>query len=137
MTSEHASDEQLQQYAIDGTTMRAHIDTCAHCQQKAAFYTQLITAIEVQPLPMPEFDISELVIAHLETKRSNWRIFLAVAAAVLPIGIGMYYFRMQLFAGISIFFIFLMAIIAVCIVTAMAIDQVKTYRHKMNILATK
>ena len=141
MTSEHANDEQLQLFAIDSKacapTVRAHINTCADCQAKAADYRQLMAAIEVQPLPLLDFDISELVLERLETKRSNWWIYVALAAAVLPIGIGMYYFRMQLFGGMNIFFIFLLAITAVCIVIATIIDQVKNYRQKMNILATK
>jgi hypothetical protein len=141
MTSEHASDAQLQQFAIDSNAcepaIRTHIDRCADCQEKLAFYTQLISAIEVQPLPLPHFDTSELVLARLQTKKSNGWIYMAIAAVVLPIGIAMYIFRVQLFTGTSLFFIFLMAVTAVCVLAAMMIDQVKTYRHKMNILATK
>ena len=67
--AQHLNDSTIQEYVTNRqhctAPVIAHMQTCTGCQQKAALYQQLITAIQEQPVPVLGFDIATLVMPQL------------------------------------------------------------------------
>jgi hypothetical protein len=132
MTSEHLSDEQIQEVVLSKLN-NEHVQTCALCKEKAEAYQLLITAIEQEPAPLLDLDVSALVMATIETKKSRngWRYVLIVGGLLIP-GAFIYYFRAVLFYGISSLLIYLLAITGLFFLIAMVADQFNTYKNKLQ-----
>jgi hypothetical protein len=137
--SEHLSEEEIQEYVLNEQN-NEHIQTCALCKAKVEAYQLLITAIEQEPPPVPDFDITDLVMAKLETKKTaNGWIYVFMVTGLVISGAFIYLVRTDiavLFNGISTFLIYLFAITGLFILIAMVADQYKTYKNKMSMLDT-
>src|SRR5688500_13225078 len=111
MMNEHLSDEQIQTFVLDRSACEPgigeHVQQCDLCQTKVQAYQLMITAIEEQPIPAFDFDISEVVLANIELqqrKGRNWWMFILIAVGVLISGVAVYLFRediVSIFQGIS------------------------------------
>lgn len=142
----HLSDEQIQEFVLHQPAvepaLQAHVQVCELCRSKVAAYELIIAAIEQQPAPALDFNISELVLSEIETQKQRnryWWLYLIVFGAVVITGAVIYQFRKDitaLFAGAGYFFIYLAAVISLFIAIAVVIDQLKTYKTKMKIIAT-
>ena len=145
MVTKHVTDDEVQQYAVDKTNCEkrivAHIHLCEECRSKAEVYQLLITGIKQQPQPAFNFDLSELVVQQLPSRKekTNDRFLLWV---LLFVGIGfigtiLYYFEgsfVYLFNGIAAIFIYLMIITALTVFTGLFIDMYRKYDNEMKLL---
>jgi len=146
MTNEHLSDEQIQTFVLDRSTCEPgigeHVQQCDLCQMKVETYQLMITAIEEQPIPAFDFDISEAVLANIEWQKRNgrnWWLFILIAAGLSVSGVAVYLFREDIagmFQGISTFLIYLIAFTGLLILIAVMIDMLKSYKSKLKIIAT-
>lgn len=144
--NEHLSDEQIQEFVLDSSAcapnIGEHVQLCDLCRMKVETYQQMITAIEEQPIPAFDFDISEAVLAGIALQKRNgrnWWLFFFIATGVLVTGTAVYLFRKEIaiaFEGISTFLIYLMLVTGVLILTAVIIDMLKSYKTKLKIIAT-
>ena len=144
--SEHLSDEQIQEFVLDSSAcapgIGEHVQLCDLCRVKVETYQQVITAIEEQPIPAFDFDISEAVLAGIALQKRNgrnWWLFFFFATGILVTGIAVYLFRKEIaivFEGISTFLIYLMLVTGVFILIAVIIDMLKSYKTKLKIIAT-
>lgn len=143
---EHLSDEQVQTFVLDRSACEPgigeHVQQCDLCQTKVETYQLMITAIEEQPIPAFDFDISEAVLANIELqqrKGRNWWMFLLIAVGILIFGVAVYLFKediASIFQGISTFLVYLIALTGLLILIAVIIDMLKSYKAKLKILAT-
>lgn len=133
--SEHLSDEEIQECVLNKFSNQ-HVQNCALCKEKVEAYQLIITAIEQEPAPVLDFDISELVLAKIETKRSrNVWMYVLAAACVLITALAIYLFRKDIavvFNGISTFLIFLLAIPGLFILVVMIADQFRNYKDRLQ-----
>jgi hypothetical protein len=142
--NEHLSDEQIQTFVFDRSACEQgigeHVQQCDLCQTKVEAYQLMITAIEEQPIPAFDFDISEAVLANIELQKRNgrnWWLFMLIAAGVLITGVAVYLFIEDitiLFKGIGTFLTYLIILTGVFILVAVVIDMLKTYKTKMHML---
>jgi len=69
MNISHASDIEIQQYALDKTTYEAgvveHVSACEVCRMKAENYLLLFSALKEADRPVAEFDVAAAVLAAL------------------------------------------------------------------------
>ena len=142
MIDEHLSDEQIQELAIDrsavAASVQAHVQRCEQCSAKVEAYQLVIAAIDDQPVPAFDFDISEVVLAQIvkqqKSERYRWLYWL-IALGILVSGGAIYLFWQYialLFTGINIILICLTVITGLLIMTAMIIDMLRTYRNNCN-----
>jgi hypothetical protein len=146
MMNEHLSDEQIQEFVLDPSAsapaISEHAQLCALCRTKVEAYQVMITAIEEQPVPAFDFDISEAVLANIALQKRNgrnWWLFILIAAGISVSGVAVYLFWKDIagiFQGLSTFFIYLMALTGLLILMAVVIDMLKTYKTKLKIIAT-
>ena len=144
--NEHLSDEQIQTFVLDRSTCEPgigeHVQQCDLCQMKVETYQLMIMAIEEQPVPAFDFDISEAVLAGIALQKPrgrNWWLFMLIAAVVSVTGVAVYLFREDIaaiFQGISSFLIYLIALTGLLILMAVTIDMLKSYKTKLKIIAT-
>jgi hypothetical protein len=106
MIEAHPSDMELQQYAQDRgscpNTVITHVEGCPHCRAAIAAYGQLFEALEQQPVPAFDFDVTALVMTKLPGER-NYKYVIA-AIIFFVIAIPAYLFRKNafyVFTGIS------------------------------------
>jgi hypothetical protein len=67
--TQHANDASIQEYVINknncSSQLVAHIQQCPECQAKATAYALIISAIQEQPAPVFDFNVTELVMPQL------------------------------------------------------------------------
>src|SRR3982751_2702884 len=77
MTTKHLTDDDLQQYVLNGGSanndMTAHIHACEDCRARVETYRVLIRGIEQLPAPVFDFDLQELVLSHVPTAAAKKR----------------------------------------------------------------
>lgn len=144
MINEHLSDEQVQEFALDRSAcderISAHVQLCELCSAKVEAYQLVITAIDDQPVPAFDFDISTAVLAQIgkqqKSERYRWLYWL-VALGILASSAGIYLFWQYiavLFTGINTLLIYMAVISGLLIMIAVIIDMFKAYRMKMTLL---
>ncbi len=146
MITKHLTDEEIQQYAFDRSSIEnritGHIHQCEDCKARAENYRLLFTGIKEQPQPSFDFDLAELVLSQLPQPKSkalpgNFFVYLLVFVAISMAGILCYVFReylFSLFAGITPFLILLIGTTGIIVLIALSADMYKTYKKKMNTL---
>ena len=144
--NEHLSDEQIQEFVLDSSACEPgigeHVQHCDLCKTKVEAYQLVITAIEEQPVPAFDFDISEAVLANIalqKQQKKNWWMYLLISIGILSTGTAVYLFKedlVSIFQGIGTFLIYLMIITGLFILMAVVIDMLKSYKAKLKIIAT-
>ena len=114
MISEHASESDIQMYALTPdavtATTAAHIEQCDHCRDTVASYQFIFGEIKEAPRPSFDFDLSSLVLQQVplhesSSSRGSLPVWLWLSISFL-VAIPLYVFRenlAELFKGISIF----------------------------------
>ncbi len=145
MKNIHASEQVIQDYATNGSLneeQRAHIESCMHCQKEAAAYQLLFSRIKDEPVASFEFDLSGMVLSQLPATRSRLSADKFIAGFLLLfiggfIGIPVILFRqyiLNMFSGISPFFIYSIVFSAILILSYQAIGMYKKFRKQMQLL---
>lgn len=69
MPTQHPNDTDIQEYVTNkngcSNQLVLHIQQCTGCQAKAAAYELIISAIQEQPAPVFDFNVTELVMPQL------------------------------------------------------------------------
>jgi hypothetical protein len=144
MNSNHLTEEQIQQYAMEPSTcgeeIKQHVDTCGYCQSQAAVYLQLFAAIKEQPQPSFDMDLSSLVLPQLSPvpRKSTDGLLLIFGLLVLAsLFILGYVFRNifpNIFNGIIPIMGYLMCITVLIVVGFQCIDIFSKYQKQLNAL---
>ena len=146
MINKHLSDEEIQEYVLYKTALPEnyieHIETCESCKTKAANYKLLFAEISQQPASSFTFNLSGLVLQQLPQSKprnrfENFVVYFPAFVAVAAVAFGAYFFRKRIeniFAGITVVFMYVMIIATVIIVTLKSIDMYKKYHQKISML---
>jgi hypothetical protein len=146
MMTSHPSEREIQQYALDKPgctkTLIEHIESCEHCRAGVTTYQLLFSEIKQQPNPAFDFDLSALVLPHLPSSppRLSADRFIAgflVFFICCCVGIPIFLFRqylLNMFSGVSSFFIYSIICSAVIIVLFKTLDMYKKYQKQMQLL---
>ncbi|MEO8404006.1 MAG: hypothetical protein ABI480_05410 [Chitinophagaceae bacterium] len=137
MITNHLTEDELQQYALDKSIvapdLQGHLQHCEECTAKLAVYQLLITEINQQPVATFDFDLSAAVIAQLPapvTKASTNKYPVAIFSlvAILLAGSLIYLYRddlLALFTNTN-----MAEYLGIVIITSIAIIQgIDTYRN--------
>jgi hypothetical protein len=146
MLTNHLTDDDIQQYALDGSNCEpeiiVHLQSCEACKARVATYQLLFSAIKEQPEPAFDFDFAGLVLAQLPAVKSrssqdNILVYLFLLVTVILTGTLVYLFReylTDLFTGITSLLLYLIATTVITILSLLCIDMYKSYQKKMNAL---
>jgi hypothetical protein len=146
MTTKHPSDDELQQYVLNGgsidSDMAAHVNACKDCMARAESYRVLIIGIERLPPPVFEFDLQEMVLSRLpgaveKNKESNLSPWIFIGPPIIAAGLIIYFFRgyfPRLLSGIDTLANGLVVVSACILAIVLGIDMYKTYKKKINAL---
>jgi hypothetical protein len=146
MMNDHLTDNEIQQYALDNSdcpiNVIDHVEACEECKLKAENYRLLFTGINLQPVPVFDFDLEKSVLAELtRSKRKslpeNLYIYGLVIAGSVLIGVALYFYGnyiADLFAGVAPLSIYLLATTVMAVLIALGIDMYKGYQKKMRAL---
>jgi|GEM_PF-522704 hypothetical protein len=157
MRTEHLTEEEVQQYALDAadsgstqppapisgsTEATAHLESCAQCQARVADYRWLFAGIRQQPRPSFEGNLAAMVVAQLPPPklRFSWSAFfvtLLIIDGAGGIAIGCYLFRADLaalFAGFSYAFGYLIAVAVTTVILFQSLDMYIKHQKKMRSL---
>ncbi|WP_295720127.1 hypothetical protein [Mucilaginibacter sp.] len=89
MSSYHPSDNDLQQYALEGTfageDIAAHAQGCAACSAKLANYRLLTQQMSTMQKPAFDFNLAQLVLGQLPAPKAEfpWITVLGVALTMI------------------------------------------------------
>ena len=146
MTTNHLSEQEIQQYALDKSRCDektiAHVKTCKDCAANVNAYLQLFSSISEQPVPVFDFNLSDLVLQQLPKTKSKFSLnifflyFLALAV-LSAISIPVFIFRkyiLSMFNGILPMTIYLIVITAITILVFQSIEMFRKYQKQMNAL---
>lgn len=146
MKALHLTDEEIQEYVLDGSAsdiaIVEHAGSCEKCKARIANYQLLFAGIKQQRSDVFDFNLAELVVAQLPSARprpvsDNFFVYLVVLAAVILGGVALYYFRsyiVTLFTGIVPLFIYLTVTTVITLSIILSLDMYKTYQRKMRSL---
>jgi hypothetical protein len=160
MNTEHASEMELQEYALDkyGCSKQAiiHIEVCENCQAGVAAYRLLFDKIKKQPKPAFDFDVSALLLpqitaglqpmkavqppvhaGHPASRTDLYFKYSMVVILFLIVGIPVYLFRKNIyyiFTGVSSFFLYTIIAAALIIVLLRIMDMHKRHQKRMKVL---
>jgi hypothetical protein len=148
MTTNHPSEIELQQYAIDNSVCTKasleHIENCKTCQSETATYQLLFSVIGDQPKPVFDFDLTGLVLSRLPAatplagaghRRLAFSTFLLTTMVFCTAGIPIYLFRKNIsnmFDGISSLFLYIIYSAAAVFVLFRILDMYKKFRRQME-----
>ena len=146
MTSEHISESQIQQYAIDKQSCSAliidHINSCENCRAKSDVYKLLFAQIKEQPKPVFDFNLVDLVMKQLPAskQRSVFEkalIFTAGFSLILIAGFVIYVYRNYFsdsLTGIAPILIYLIITTLAILSIFLGVDMFVKYQRQMKIL---
>ena len=146
MINEHLSDEEIQEYVLHKMAspeiINDHIEHCESCHAKVENYLLLFAEISHQPEFSFNFDVSDLVMQQLPQSKpgnvfGNFIIYFLSFIAVSAIAFAGYFFRKNIeniFAGISVFFLYIIVIATFIIMIFKSVDMYKKYQRKINML---
>ena len=86
MIQEHLSDEEIQEYILEGETdehIGLHMSGCETCKKKLKAYSVLISAVSLQEPAAFSFNVSELVMQKIGRQRKKEKIELYIFYAFL------------------------------------------------------
>lgn len=146
MSNHHPSDADIQQYALDKSSsaeqQAVHIENCPACREAVAQYRLLFSGIRSGEKPAFDFDVQALVMNRLTTESRVTRADRFVGAflvlfALSIVGIPLYLFRtniLNVFAGISPFFIYTILICTTVIVSYKSLELYHKYKKQIRFL---
>ena len=146
MNNSHPDELEIQQYVLDKSTcpdsISDHIESCAICLEEAGNYRVLFSAIKHQSPPAFDFDLPALVLQQLPITSQGLTADRFVAGFLVLficfcIGIPLYLFRIYLlnmFSGISPFFICSILASAFVIVVIKALELYRKYQKQIHLL---
>jgi hypothetical protein len=146
MTTVHATDDEIQAYALNPThgepQIVNHIAACKDCNAKAATYQLLITAIVQQPEPVFDFDLASTVLAKLPVAKpapvkKEMPGYMVAIIAVTALGIVLYLLRkslLDMLAGVSQMIVYTTVVTALAIAIFQGIEIFKKYQRKIDAL---
>jgi hypothetical protein len=142
----HPSEKEIQQFAIDQRDCKAdtiiHMKSCAECMMEVANYRMVFTEIKQQPTPVFDFDLSALVLPQLSTAKarlspdqfvSGFLVFFISCFVTVPVILFNKYI-LNMFSGISPFFIYSIIGSATVIVIYKTLVMYKKYQKQMQLL---
>ncbi len=101
MNTGHLSEQQIQDYALEGENNRQHVESCTLCRQKVEMYQLLFSEAVKPPVPMFDFDLTESIMKQLPQPEPttpetyDWAYWIG-AAALLSAGMLLYIFMVYL-----------------------------------------
>jgi hypothetical protein len=144
MNAFHATDEQLQQHAINAMELpgqvRDHIKACRKCLNAATTYHTLFTHVHDQHPPRFDFDLESSVIRKLQSRRtspSQWRISIAAMIAtallvmIVPLTMLSTVFR-EIVSNLSVWTIYIIATITIVVLIANLIEMHFRFKGKIT-----
>ena len=146
MNNSHPDELEIQQYVLDKSScsdsIRNHIESCAICLEEVGNYRVLFSAIEHQSTPAFDFDLPGLVLQQLPPASPKLTADRFIAGFLVLficccIGIPLYLFRIYLlnmFSGISPFFIYSILASAFVIVVIKALELYRKYQKQIHLL---
>jgi hypothetical protein len=148
MKAIHLSDEQIQQYVVEGEIAVAdanrHISSCEQCKDKAEAYRLLVTGLQGQPAERFDFSVTELVMQQLslpsitrKTGKENALVYAIAFASVAIIAVAVYFFRdyvAGIFESIAPLFIYLFLTAFIMLSIFLIADIYNRYKRKMHTL---
>lgn len=145
MKNIHASEQSIQDYATGVSVSpgeRAHIDSCIHCMKEVMVYRLLFSQIKDEQATTFDFDLSGMVMAQLPASRSGLSADQFIAGFLFVfiggfIAIPVILFRqyiLNMFWGISPFFIYSIILSAILILSYQAMGMYKKFRKQMQLL---
>jgi hypothetical protein len=146
MNISHPSEKEIQQFALDRTSVTAaitaHIEQCAHCREEVSTYQLLFSGIAQQPAPAFDFDLSALILPQLPVARKplsadhlvgGFLVLFVCFCVAVPVYIFRQYF-LYMFSGISAFFVYAMLCSAILIILYKSINMYKKYQQQMRLI---
>jgi hypothetical protein len=146
MTTKHPSDDELQQYILNGgpisNDVTAHINACEDCRARMETYRVLIMGIEQLPAPVFEFDLQELVLSRLpapieKNKEGNLSPWVFIGPTAMAGGLIIYFFGRYfpgLLTGVATLANGLVVVSACILAMVLGVDMYKSYKKKINAL---
>jgi hypothetical protein len=146
MINNHLSDTDIQQFVLDRPNCYIniidHIHVCDSCKAKAEEYQLLFSAIQQQPTPAFDFDLSSLVLSQIvqpktEPVANRTLIFLLVLIGLSFVIIAGWLFGdyfLNMFTGITSMAIYLTVTVAVTFLFFQGIEMYKRYQKQMDAL---
>ena len=142
MNSEHLTEEEIQQYALDKTKcdvyMQQHVASCERCGAQVNTYAALYAGLQEVEKPSFEFDVAALIQSQIQPKPKAVRPYPMYLLALVGIGLVsllLYLLRhyiLQIFAGFSFILVLLLVITALAIVIFQGVDIYRKYQQKIN-----
>ncbi len=142
----HPSEKEIQQFAIDESECSletiSHMRACAECMTEVFNYRMMFSEIRDQTQPGFDFDLSALVISQLPAAKtrlspdqfiSGFLIFFISCFVTMPVILFNRYI-LNMFSGISPFFIYLIIGSATVIVIYKTLMMYKQYQKQMQLL---
>src|SRR5665648_252695 len=102
MTTKHLSEAEIQQFALGKENCNSqtidHIQSCETCLVKADTYKLIFTEIKVQPKPVFEFNLTDLVMNQLPQPKQNTSfenivLYITAIVSVMITGFAIFFFR--------------------------------------------
>ncbi len=154
MTTNHLSEKEIQQFALDKFSCRKeiaeHIDLCESCRTQAATYQLLFGEIKEQQKPDFDFDVSALVLQQLARTKTvplwyRLTLYLLSLAVIAAFG-GLiyinrvyisYFFQKYIVgaaSGIPVAVIGLISAPIITILIFQCLEMYRRYQRKMEVL---
>jgi hypothetical protein len=148
MKNIHASEQAIQDYAIGGAGSPEeimHIESCTDCSSAVKTYQLLFSGIKDEPAITFDVDLSALVMARLPKPAPRLSADRFIAGFLLLfiscfIAMPVILFRnyiLNMFSGISPFFVYIMIGSAIVILSYTVWDMYKKYLKEMQLLNFK
>jgi len=146
MTTKHLSEIETQQYALGkencNTEIIDHIQKCEACRVKGEAYQLIFTKIKVQPKPVFDFNLTDLVMNQLPQPKQkatfdNIVIYVTAFVSVLFTGLAIYFFSSFLsnaVTGIAPIVSYLVITTLASLLIFLGIDMFAKYNRQMKIL---
>lgn len=146
MINSHPKEKEIQEYAINPSAcspeIMEHIESCAHCREEMMSYQFLYTGFKQQPRPVFDFDVAALVLPQLASREPLLSADRFIAGFLVVficscVGIPVFLFHqyiLNMFSGISPFFIYIILGSATVIVLIKTLDLYKKYKNQMSLL---
>lgn len=141
MSSYHPSDNELQQYALEGTLtgadIAAHAQGCAACSAKLANYRLLSRQMHTLQKPAFDFNLADLVLQQLPAPKAEfpWIAALGVTLTVVflfTVSLLFGTYLLQLFQNLPALFATILAASAIAVFAGMLNTMIKEHHDQMK-----
>lgn len=144
MKTDHISDDDIQQLILTNITcddsIIQHVRICPTCSRRVERYRLIFSALEKQPSPTFDFDLTGMVLSRIEaTERSHtstgglkyWIIaFISATIAIATYLLGESLLNM--FSGVSAMSLYLVATTAATFLAFQIGDMIKKHKKSMS-----